>query len=476
MLFHALRGTRMPKSSIFRLSRVGPMALLALAVGCDKGTGAAAGPPGGGMPPTAVTATEAIAHDVPVYIDGFGKTVATESVTISPQVSGKIIARHFDDGADIKKGQLLFELDPRPFKASLDQAKGQLAKDQATKSSADWNVGQDQAALSTKAISEQQLHNDVSMRDQAQGAIAVDQAMIESAQLNLEYCSIKSPIDGRAGGRLVDVGNVVTGTSQMNGSNLLVINKVASIYADFTVTEGELQRVQRFMKEGTLAVRVETPQDSIMSATMATLPTAPPTEPAPGKSTPADKSDAMESRPTTAPTPFKAREGKLIFLDNTVQDGTGTVKLRAELPNEDQHFWPGQFVNVRLVLTVKKDAVLVPVIATQVSQQGLFVYTVKPDDKSPSKSAAAQQMVTLGQRQGELVVVESGVAAGEKVVTTGQLTLQPGSPVMVLPPNGGAQPMGPAGIPKVDPASLKQPGTNSEGKRASAETTSGAQS
>ena len=132
-----------------------------------------------------------------------------------------------------------------------------------------------------------------------------------------------------------------------------------------------------------------------------------------------------------APGVFQPRTGKLIFLDNAVQDGSGTVKLRAELPNKDGHFWPGQFVNVRLVLTTKA-SVLVPNVATQVSQQGLFVYKVTPNDKSPTKFTAMQQPVTVGQRHGDLVVIDNGLAAGDRVVTSGQMLLQPGAPVMVV--------------------------------------------
>ena len=433
-----------------RLRVVAPAAVLAAAVaGCNRGGNTA---PAGGMPPgTPVTAVAAVSQDVPVYIDEIGTTAAVETVTVVPQVSGKIMSRHFADGAELKKDQVLFEIDPRPFQAALDQAQGQLKKDQATKASADWNVNQDQAALTTHSISEQQLHTDTAARDQAVGSIAVDEAMIAQAKLNVEYATITSPTDGLAGKRLVDVGNVVNGGGQMAGTNLLVINKVDPIYADFTVTEAELQRVQHYMAGGTLAVQVMTPADAAAAAE------PPPVEPsaAPGTATGADHSTAMENRPATRPAAFQPRVGKLIFLDNAVQDASGTVKLRAELPNRDHHFWPGQFVNVRLVLTVRK-SVLVPNVATQISQQGLFVYKVAADEKSPTKFSALQQPVTVGQRHGDLVVIDDGLAAGDRVVTTGQLLLQPGAAVMVVnagPP--GAMP--PGGPPKVGPGTLKVP-------------------
>ena len=441
--------------------------MAAAVAGCGRGgNGAPAG--GGGPPGTPVTAVAAIDQKVPVYIDEIGKTAAVETVTIVPQVSGKITARQFQDGADLKMGQLLFEIDPRPFQATLDQAQGQLAKDQASKASADWNVGQDTAALSQKAISEQQMHTDTAARDTAAGAIEVDQAMIAQAKLNLEYARITSPIDGRAGQRLVDVGNVVNGGGQMAGTNLLVINKIDPIYADFTVTEAELARVQQFMGQGTLTVQVETPADQQMAAAseaaMAAAAVPPQPGAAPGSHTADDRNDkgagAMPMVPKVEP--LKPRTGKLIFLDNTVQDASGTVKLRAQVANGDHHFWPGQFVDVRLVLTNKR-AVLVPNIATQVSQQGLFVYKVSADDKSPTKFTALQQPVTVGQRHGAMVVIDSGLSAGDQVVTTGQMMLQPGAPVMVV--NAGPPgPVPPTGAPKVGPGTLKSPNNEGAGK------------
>jgi multidrug efflux system membrane fusion protein len=424
--------------------------------GCGKG---AAPPAAGGMPGVPVMAVAAVSQDVPVYIDEIGKTSPTETVTIIPQVSGKIVSRDFADGADLHKGQLLFQVDPRPFKAALDQAVGQLKKDEATKVSADWNVSQDQAALLTHSISEQQLHTDTAARDQAIGAIAVDNAMIDQANLNMEYCRITAPIDGLAGERLVDAGNVVLGGSQMTGTSLLVVNKIDPIYADFTVTEAELQRVQRYMARGTLAVSVMTPADQDLAN--APAPAAPAA--APGNSSADDRSANGANRPTTGPAPFQPRTGKLIFLDNAVQDASGTVRLRAELPNGDHHFWPGQFVNVRLILT-NKPSVLIPATAAQISQQGLFVYLVSPNANSPTKAIAAMRPVTLGQQHGDMVVVEKGLSAGDQVVSSGFTMLQPDAPIMVI--NAGPPGAGPPGgaPPKTGPGTLKSPGSDGKPK------------
>jgi multidrug efflux system membrane fusion protein len=404
------------------------------------------------MPGVPVMAVAAVSQEVPLYIDEIGKTSAVETVTIVPQVSGKIMSRHFEDGAELKKGQVLFEIDPRPFQASLEQAEGQLRKDQAIKASADWNVEQDEAALQTHSISEQQLHTDTATRDQAIGSIAVDQAEIVQAKLNVEYATITSPTDGLAGERLVDVGNVVNGGQQVTGTNLLVINKVDPIYADFTVTEAELARVQHFMAGGTLVVQVMTPADAELAA-------------APGAGMPPANAEGVAmAPPATRPVPFKPREGKLIFLDNAVQDASGTVKLRAELPNGDHHFWPGQFVRVRLVLTNQK-SVLIPADAPQISQQGPFVYRVQPNDASPTKAIAAMQPVTLGQRHGGMIVVDSGLSAGDSVVSSGFTLLQPMAPIMVINagPPGQAPPPGGA-PPKMEPGMPKAPNTEGQPK------------
>jgi membrane fusion protein, multidrug efflux system len=387
-----------------------------------------------------VTTVSAVAQDVPVYLDEIGKATASQSVTIVPQVSGVVMARTFTDGQDLKKGQPLFEIDERPFQAQLDQAKGQLAKDQALEISSEWNVKQDQAAMETKAISEQQLHNDIGTHDQAVASILIDKAEIETATLNLNYCKIISPIDGRAGLRLVDEGNVVTAAGQSSGSNLLSIQTLDPIYADFTITEEELLKVQQYMSQGTLQVQVLLPEDAI--AAKGAQPAGQPAALAPGEQPNEKKPDvAAIGLPTTGPATQRVvgtsipRIGKLTFLDNSVQDGSGTVKLRATIPNADHHFWPGQFVNVRLVLKVQKGAVLIPNQATQISQKGPYVYVVGAD------STAALTPIVVGQRQGDMVVVEHGLNAGDQVVLTGQLMVFPHGKVMVT----NAPPAAPAG-------------------------------
>jgi multidrug efflux system membrane fusion protein len=367
--------------------------------GCTKKSTQAAGPP---QFAPLVTVARATAHDVPVYLDEIGRSGAFESVTVTPQISGRITERDFEDGAELKKGRLLFVIDPRPYQAQLDSVQAQLAQSKAALDLAKTQLKMYDSISNTRAVSQLDVEtkkNTVAV-DEAQ--VQANEAAVENAKLNLEYCYIHSPIDGRAGMRLVDVGNIV----QTNTTGLLLIQRLDPIYADFTVTEADLPEVQRQLARGTLQALVRIPSDP----------------------------------------PSRAREGQLTFVDNMVQNTTGTVNLRATIANADHHFWPGQFVNVTLVLATAKGAVLVPNQATQISQQGPYVFVVRSDD------TAELRQVTLGQRQGDDVVVTTGIADGERVVVTGQLTVTPGGKVRVEeagPTNRqpGATPPGRSGDP-----------------------------
>ena len=369
------------------------------ASGCNRANPQAAGPQM--PPPPLVTVAKAQKQDVPLYLDEIGKSGGSESVTVTPQVGGRITERHFQDGADLTKGALLFVIDPRPYQAQLDSARASLAQAKAALALAKAQFARDEELVGSKAISKQDYDTKKNTVDVDLAQVESAEAVLETAKLNLEYCYIHSPIEGRAGARLVDVGNVV----QANTTGLLLIQRLDPIYADFTVTEGDLPEVQKEMSRGSLKTLVRLPSDP-------------------------------ENR---------ARSGKLTFLDNAVQNGTGTVNLRATMSNPDHHFWPGQFVNVRLVLATQKNAVLIPNQATQISQKGPFVYVVKPD------GTADLRPVTLGQRQGENVVITQGVAAGENVIVTGQMTVPPGGKVRV---DTGVAP-GPGGA----PADAGAPGT-----------------
>jgi multidrug efflux system membrane fusion protein len=429
-------------STVKRLSLTIGSVVLAVSAGCRKPA-----PPQQSFPPE-VTVAIAEAKEEPVFLDEIGKAIASQSVSIQPQVTGKILKRDFKDGDDIKEGETLFEIDPRPYLATRDQANGQKDKDAAMLANAKSVFDRDTKAMSDNpgALSKSQVDADKASMDEATAAIAADQAAIEAAQVNVDYCTIKSPINGRAGQRLVDAGNVVLGAGYGVGTSLLTVQTLDPIYVDFTIPESELPRVRDFMARGTLEVLASLPQDTVQAigidhpTTQATAApgTLKPIEPAnaPMASTemPATRPMAAMGAPTTGPTTmpmmtsvFAPREGKLTFLDNAIQDGTGTIKLRATLENQDRHFWPGQFVQVRLVLETKKGAIMIPRQATQVSQTGPFVYTVD------ANSVAALTPIGLGQRDGELVMINSGLKPGDKVVVTGQMLIQPGKPVMVVP-------------------------------------------
>jgi multidrug efflux system membrane fusion protein len=432
-------------------------------------------------PPAPVTVATAIARDTPLYLDAVGKSVANEVVSVQPQISGRIVKIHFADGADLKQGDLLFSIDPRPVQATVQQAEANVARDQAQARQAEANAARDQAAVQQAQAALTQARAQLAqaeanvVRDQAQlenarvqdqryselvrqgyvareqsdqvrtametaaATLRADQAMVEngkaaiaaaeaslaqaraavvagqaavenaratvraneaaveSARLQLAYTEIRAPIDGRAGQGLVDLGNIVTA----NMGSLLSIQRLDPIYAEFTVTENDLGEVQRHMQGGRLQVEVRLPDQAAV-----VIP------------------------------------GTLTFLDNAVQEGTGTVKLRATVPNRERRLWPGRFVNVRLILGRVAGAVLIPATAPQASARGLFVYVVKDD------GTADIRPVTLGQRQGDLVIVAGGVKPGERVVTDGQMGVTPGGKVRIEQLGAPAGPAAPPAAPK----------------------------
>jgi len=353
--------------------------LLSAAAGCSKGNVQAATP---ASPPPLVTVVKAIAQDVPQYLDEIGKNAAFESVTVTPQAAGRIVERHFKDGDPLRKGQLLFVIDPRPYQAAVDSAQASVAQAKAALDYDRIQFTRYAEVIETRAVSKADYDTKKNAVDVDQAkADAAEEASLTTAKLNLEYCYIHSPIEGRAGARLVDVGNVV----QANSTALLSIQRIDPIYANFTITERDLPQVQQGLAKGMLKAAVRLPSDA-ENAT---------------------------------------RDGRVEFLDNSVQSGSGTVTLRATVANADHHFWPGQLVNVRLVLGNEKAAVLVPSQATQISQQGPFVLVVKSDD------TAEFRPVKLGQPQGDQVVVTAGISADERVVLTGQMLVRPGFKVRV---------------------------------------------
>jgi len=383
--------TRRPRGLVAALGLIAAAAL-GLA-GCSKGD-----PPSFQRPPAPVTVADAVVKDVPVYLDELGKCVAREVVTVQPQVSGRITQILFTDGAEVRPGDPLFTIDPRPYQAQLDAADAALAQAKAAVSLAKTEFTRAEELIKTKAISQQEYETRKNAVEVAEAQFKEGQAAVETGRLNLEYTSIRSPIEGRTGHRLVDQGNVV----KANDTSLLTIERLDPIYVDFTITQNDLTEVQRSMRQGALQVEARLPEDGESPAA-----------------------------------------GELTFLDNAVQDATGTVTLRATIPNADHRFWPGRLVKVRLVLRTLPSAVLVPATAPQVSGKGTFVFVVKPD------STAELRPVTLGEQVGDLVVISKGVAPGDRVVVKGQLAVTPGGQVRLVEASAteGAKPAaGPGGV------------------------------
>ena len=329
-------------------------------------------------PPPArpVLVAKVTSKDVPLYLDEIGTCAAYETVQVQAQVAGQIMTRDFQDGADVKKGDLLFTIDPRPYQAALDQAKAQAALDQVT--------FKRQADLRARNVIAPQDY------DTAAANAQKSQAAVEAAQVNLDFCYIKSPINGRVGLRNVDIGNLVGPTS----SPLVAIQGLDPIYTDFTVAETNLALVRKYLGGPNVKVQTFSPDEKL------------------------------------AP-----RTGDLYFIDTAVQPGSGTVRARGVTPNPDHAFWPSEFVRVRFILDTIKDARLVPSQAVQISQNGPFIFVLKSDNTVDLRP------VKPGQRQdGDLTVVESGVQPDETVVVTGQLALAPGAKVDPKPyaPNSPA--------------------------------------
>jgi membrane fusion protein, multidrug efflux system len=376
-----------------------------LTVTCNK-KGA---PPGmGGMPPTPVAVAKAELRSIPVQLRQIGAVEPITTIAVKAQVGGELVKVLFTEGQDVKKGQELFEIDPRPYQQALDQAQANLNRDNALIAQAQANISKDQAqaknakiladryaalfkdGISSKEQSEsyqttlgvqlEAIRADQAALTSSQAAAESDRAAIETAKLNLSYCSIRSPIDGRAGSLLVQAGNLV----KANDTNALVnINQITPINVTFSVPQQQLPEIRRYNSTRPLTVEASVNGDSVS----------------------------------------RSVKGQLSFIDNTVDNTTGTIKLKATFNNTDHVLWPGQFVNVVLTLKTITDAVVVPSETIQSGQKGQFAFVVKPDQ------TAELRVVTPGETVDKMTVVQKGISAGETVVTDGQLRLFPGAAV-----------------------------------------------
>ena len=321
---------------------------------------------------------DVIQQNVPLQIDAIGNVEAYNTVSVKAMIGGEVIGVHFKEGQDVRQGDLLFQIDPRPYDAALKQAEGALARDVAQAKNAEEQAKRYEILVQKDYVSKDQYDQLRANADALAAAVQADKANVENSRVQLTYCTIRSPIDGRVGSVLINKGNVI----KANDLVMVTINKIMPIYVTFSIPEQNLSDIKKYMAAGSLKVEAIIPGD--------------------------------EKRPA---------QGVLTFINNAVDTATGTIQLKGTFKNKDKRLWPGQFVNVVVTLTMQRNAVVMPSAALQAGQQGQYVFVVKPDFTVESRP------VTVARTFGDLAVVSQGVNPGEKVVTDGQLNLVPGTRV-----------------------------------------------
>lgn len=365
---------------------------------------------GGGGPVPVLTA-KVQAKSVPVTIPAVGTAEPLTTVQVRAQVTGQLSEVRFTEGQDVKKGQLLFVLDERPFQATLSQAEAVLARDTATANNAQRQRANYEDLYKRQLISRDQYETQIASAQALDATLAADRAAVENAKLNLSYTRITAPISGRTGTLGVHQGDLV----RANDANpMIVINQVSPIYVTFSVPGRYLGDIRRYQAQKPLEV---------VAQGQAPLPPGAQAPP-PQVLTPQTAQQVAPGQGATMPVkPGLLEHGRVSFIDNTVDAQTGTIKLKGTFQNADQGLWPGLFVQVTLSLTSDENAIVVPAAAVQPSASGQYVYVVKPD------RTVEVRPVTVLRQQGEEVVIAKGLSADEEVVTEGQLRLTPGAQV-----------------------------------------------
>lgn len=351
----------------------------AILAGCSNGDSKQNKAQAAGPRAISVTVAPVQRQDVPVYLQGLGTVTAFNTANIKSRVDGQIMQVNFREGQTVKQGDALILIDPRPYQVQLEQMQAQIFKDQATLRDARLNLERYTTLIPSGSIAQQQVDTQKSTVDQLDGQVRTDQAQIDNAKLQITYCHITAPFDGRVGLRQVDPGNIVHAADT---NPMLILTQLQPIAVIFTLAEDQLQTVAQHMRNATLQV------------------------------------DAFSRDDQT-----KLASGKLQTIDNQIDQTTGTAKLKAVFDNRDNMLWPNQFVNANLLLETRKDSTVIPTAAVLRGPQGTFVYAVKPDKTVEART------VGISLAQGNTTIITSGLNAGDTVVTDGQDKLQTGSTI-----------------------------------------------
>lgn len=335
--------------------------------------------------PVPVQIATAERKPMPVYLTALGTVTPNMSVTVKARVSGELLPVRFTEGQEVAQGQTIMVIDPKPYQAALDQAKGSLAHDQALLKNAQAEFARYKALFDAGVVSKETLDAEQASLGQYQGSIVADNAAVENAQLQLNWCYIQAPISGKIGLRLVDPGNIISA----NTTNLVIINQIRPIAIYFTLPENQLPQV---------LAKLRTDHHIAVEAY--------------------DRSDVQ-----------KIAEGQLLATDNQIDTTTGTAKLKAVFPNQNESLFPNEFVNIHMVMEDRPDALVVPTVAIQTGVQGTFVWTVVKDDKG--NPVAKIEPVKVAMAEGQMSILDSGPATGASIVVDGADRLRPGGAVAI---------------------------------------------